>query len=398
MNMEVPSDGSVLANTTPPGNFHQHFRRCIGTLQEQVDSLALVGASTSDRQSAIDLVRIEIAKLSAELSDASGDLPSYDQRSYIQAIRELQDKVASAQASLAPKTRFSFKNKRLAAPVSEANSASTSRSVTPTHLRDPDIVSRGKPTPAFASPSAHVLSNQDEDHHYEDQNVEGSSNDDNQWILISSHQGTYLRWPATTTSSWEASSPFQNGKTCVVSQISSCIVDIASSNDKMPSPSALTLKSIDKSLILAPNIRGAAHITSLSRSILVLSCHQFRMHSSHDVDVYLYCHNRPIIEDCSNIRFARIPSLLQASGLGVGSEAEPRAVKQNMFDQVDDFKWLRTEASPNWRRMQDEEGVKEDSWQEVLEALQKLNDEAHKDSTLETVARSLRSLGLGAGS
>lgn len=73
------------------------------------------------------------------------------------------------------------------------------------------------------------------------------------------------------------------------------------------------------------------------------------MHDAKNVDVYLLCPSRPIIEDCTNIRFAP----LEVEGLGGTWEV----VEQNMWDQVDDFKWLKSEHSPNWEVLPKQERV-----------------------------------------
>lgn len=379
--MALPQDDLIMTSTAAAGNFHQHFRQSIATLQERVDSLLLPETPTVDRQASIDMIMVGIARLSTELADASGELPSYDQRSYNQAVKALNDKLAIARASLAPKTKFSFKNKRLAAPTSEANSVNTSRSVTPTYLRDPGNTSRGVPTPALASPSVHAFAGQDANQNDETSKL---TNDDNQWILLSGRKDAYVSWPPSNVVDNNSSPPLY-GQTCVVSEMSTSIIKIES-NDKSAAPSALTLNTTDGTLILAPDIQGAAHITGLRNSVLVLSCHQFRMHKSHNVDVYLYCNNRPIIEDCSHIRFARMPSTLMNTSLGMESGTEKTVRKQNMFDQVDDFKWLRAEASPNWRSMREDEAVTEQAWQEILERLRKVDGGAEEGLASESIA------------
>jgi hypothetical protein len=42
-------------------------------------------------------------------------------------------------------------------------------------------------------------------------------------------------------------------------------------------------------------------------SIIVVASRQVRMHDCKNVEIYLHCASRPIIEDCSNVRFAPIP-------------------------------------------------------------------------------------------
>ena len=62
------------------------------------------------------------------------------------------------------------------------------------------------------------------------------------------------------------------------------------------------------------------------------------MHGAKNVDVYLHCGSRPIIEDCEGVRFAPLPESMV--------NEELRMV-QNQWDQIDDFKWLKAEQSPN---------------------------------------------------
>jgi hypothetical protein len=37
-----------------------------------------------------------------------------------------------------------------------------------------------------------------------------------------------------------------------------------------------------------------------------------------------------------------------------------------MWDQVDDFKWLKQEASPNWRVLPEDERVSEEVWTDIV--------------------------------
>src|SRR5206468_923395 len=62
-----------------------------------------------------------------------------------------------------------------------------------------------------------------------------------------------------------------------------------------------------ESLLICGQVDGPAHITGVSCSVIVISCRQFRMHDCTNVDVYLSCSSRPIIEGCRNIRFGKFP-------------------------------------------------------------------------------------------
>jgi len=119
----------------------------------------------------------------------------------------------------------------------------------------------------------------------------------------------------------------------------------------------LALKNIKNSLIIAGHVAGAAHITAVKDSIIVVASRQVRMHDCKNVIIYLHCASRPIIEDCENIRFAPIPAC------HTSPSEEPI---QNHWDEVDDFKWLKAEHRPNWSILPENERLKEEVWTDVV--------------------------------
>uniref|UniRef100_A0A060T541 ARAD1C08822p n=1 Tax=Blastobotrys adeninivorans TaxID=409370 RepID=A0A060T541_BLAAD len=85
---------------------------------------------------------------------------------------------------------------------------------------------------------------------------------------------------------------------------------------------------------------GPVYLTNVKDSILAINCHQFRMHSSNDTQVYISCKSRrPIIEKCSGIGFGQFPSQL----------AEGKDVYE--WEAIDDFNWLRPSQSPHWSQI-----------------------------------------------
>lgn len=91
------------------------------------------------------------------------------------------------------------------------------------------------------------------------------------------------------------------------------------------------------------------HLTALHKCTLFVATRQFRMHGARDVDVYLQCASRPIVEGCEGVRFAPLPRGLR-EGWGLQGEA-------NLWDQVDDFGWLKADRSPNWSILPEAERV-----------------------------------------
>lgn len=83
----------------------------------------------------------------------------------------------------------------------------------------------------------------------------------------------------------------------------------------------------------------------------MLASRQIRLHTSTRCDFYLHVHSRPIIEFCSELRFApypvsfpSLPGELEEAGL------QPIAAPSvaGMWREVDDFGWHKVQASPNW--------------------------------------------------
>lgn len=191
----------------------------------------------------------------------------------------LSDKLTSTRESLAPKKKFAFKSRR--------NQNSNIGG-------DFDTKETGSITTALSETDAENVS-------------------------IMNRVAAHIHPPLIATTTGYAS--------LLLSDLLECVVTFPDFHFRNAS-----LNNIDRSLLLLNGVvNGPAHITGVTNSTLVLSCHQFRMHKATNVDVYLMCSSQPIIEDCRGIRFAPY-------GDSTG----------NLWNQVNDFEWLRNEKSPHW--------------------------------------------------
>ena len=70
---------------------------------------------------------------------------------------------------------------------------------------------------------------------------------------------------------------------------------------------------------------------------------------------------------------------------------------RNMWDQVDDFKWLKAEKSPNWGVMSEEDRTTEEGLMEELNAIEDKSQESERGltSTSLDVERLLGMMGKG---
>lgn len=211
-------------------------------------------------------------------------------------------------------------------------------------------------------------------------------------IDISSHQGMHIILPATASRATTSGS---------LTDLQGCVVDMSvptlsisgkentkGTRKSKASPFAsLVIKNVSRSLIIVGQVSGPAHITGVKDSVLVVNARQVRIHECENVTVWLWCGSHPIIEGCKGMRFAEIPAPYVSITPHVVSspsdvlysetltDADARSQltnsqdsSNNKWNQVDDFNWLKAEASPNWKTIsdQDKEWVPAQFWESTV--------------------------------
>ncbi|KAF3132279.1 hypothetical protein TWF703_007398 [Orbilia oligospora] len=310
--------------------FHQSFNENILSLSSKISNLTSV--RSSQQQTAISDVLSKISELTLELKDASNYLPAYDQKVYSEQLKAVTEELNVARKSVAPRSKFSFKNRRTGSSTASASSDTTPAVSAPQKLAS--IPSSSSSTSTSTSTSSNL-----------------------QTISLTSLTSTHTTPPPPTPQSTILS----------LSSLTSCIITPpppSSSSNYFTTTSINTIKS---SILILPKITGPAHLTSLKNSVLVISCHQFRLHDSSDLDVYLRCRSRPIIERCKGVRVSFLPEVLKAV-LDGDDNKEDDEVEEDRWNQIDDFNWLKEgRPSPNWRVLEEEEMIKGEMWERVLE-------------------------------
>ncbi|KAK6524618.1 hypothetical protein TWF281_011521 [Arthrobotrys megalospora] len=102
---EAPSD--------PKPAFHKSFTSDIKSLEDIISNIATLRGSS--QQDAISQVLSKISVLTHDLKDAANYLPAYDQRIYSEQLKSTTEALNAARKSAAPRTKFSFKNRRAGA-------------------------------------------------------------------------------------------------------------------------------------------------------------------------------------------------------------------------------------------------------------------------------------------
>ncbi|TDZ46862.1 Tubulin-specific chaperone C [Colletotrichum trifolii] len=347
----------------PKEKFYRHFQDEVASLQELIDGLGSVAQVGGERQDAIDHALAGISALSNEVADASDYVPTYDQRNYAQAVKALTDKLNETTTKLAPRSRFQFKSRGQGAATSGlAAPKNDPRLIVGGSLADPLPASHGGPVVAAAA-AADAQQSETTDNlgelpsfrkNYNEEMARPSSTkvrkpsfSTAKEIYIFGQRGLHIILPTS------ASRATSSGR---LADLHGCIVDMSLALSGTTSFANLALKDIDGSLVVAGNVAGPAHITGVRDSIVVVSARQVRIHECKNVDVYLFCASHPIVEDCENMRFAPLPAAFDT----------PEDPVKNQWDQVDDFKWLKSEPSPNWSVLPEEERLANEIWTKTV--------------------------------
>lgn len=118
-------------------------------------------------------------------------------------------------------------------------------------------------------------------------------------IGISNQSGLHIILPSSAARATAAGS---------LTDLTGCVVDMSVpttvSGAGFP---GLAIRNISGCLIVAGRVTGPVHITGVKNSVIVVSARQVRIHECTNVDIYLHCGSHPIIEDCTDMRFAPLP-------------------------------------------------------------------------------------------
>ncbi|KAK0856553.1 hypothetical protein LTR03_001290 [Friedmanniomyces endolithicus] len=334
-----PESVSEITNSE---KFFSFFQRAVADLTQQMDTLESRGTSGGERAEAVDHCQAGIARLSDAVKDASSIIPAYDQRTYGDATKALSNKLQEIKALFAPRPKFAFKSGVSFAQKKNASALSLDDAAALTDQRRKGALGYGTGSSAessLATTPAQLRSPVPE-------RVDEESSSQPTSVKIDNHDGVHIVLPPSAGHATSSGT---------LSNLRRCVVDMSSPTSTDQSLAGLTLKNISNSLIICGHVSGAAHLTNVRNSMIVVASRQFRMHESQGCDVYLVTSGRPIIEDCKNVRFAPLPGLYMRK--------EDHQVK-NQWREVDDFKWLRNEPSPNWKALEVEQRVKEEVWRD----------------------------------
>ncbi|KAG1811252.1 tubulin binding cofactor C-domain-containing protein [Suillus subaureus] len=254
----------------------------------------------------------EIQALNKRLSEATGRLPSYDQRQNELQLKALEKALEELRSSTTVKTKFAFKRK-----VKISASASAETATPPAPVNAPAI-----PTSIISSASR----------------------------MISNHSNCYL---SSSCLSGPTSSTDHIGVSII--RISSSILNLLTTTNELTlsantvSISALHIRDIQNSILILGTVDGSIMLHNLTNcGCCWMSPGRFRMHHSTAVDAYLDITSNPIIESCDQVRFGAYPSELKQLW-------SPKTILASSVFLPQDFSHMCATPSPNWRALEEDE-------------------------------------------
>ncbi|KAJ7151461.1 tubulin binding cofactor C-domain-containing protein [Mycena crocata] len=281
-----------MASADPAWSFSQSFSTQFQSSRKELESRVESTKSTITAD-ALQNLSTDLAKLTKTLADATGSLPSYDQRQYELQLKGLEKSLEELRL-LIPKSKFAFKRKA-AVPSAQVL------------VPAPVIVAEPHSQPPI---STNLISTN---------------------LSLSSHSLRYLSKASLPSASQASDLTISDLNKCIVN----LLTDVDGNSSSVLEISALHVRNLTDCILLLPILRGSVLIHDLRRCILVVGCHQFRMHASSSVDVYLSIPSTPVIEHCSQIRFSSYPVALSAD----------TSAKDFL---VQDFSHIKSTPSPNW--------------------------------------------------
>ncbi|KNZ81114.1 Tubulin-specific chaperone C [Termitomyces sp. J132] len=253
-------------------------------------------SNTTISEELLQDLSIELARLVKSLADATGSIPRYDQRQYEEQVTALEIALSDVKRLSKQKPKFAFKR--------------TAATSTPKNI----------PKPATAFP--------------ENLSTLPKSTTN---LSLSGCSYQLLTWESLPKSSLPEDLAIQDLDHCIVNLIPSGRGSAPHSTLQI---SALHIQNLADTVLLLPPIEGSVLIHDLTRCTIVVGCHQYRMHTSKNVDVYLAVTSDPVIEHCSGVRFGGYPSILGSTAIVVSQPSK--------HHNVLDFSHIRSSPSPHW--------------------------------------------------
>lgn len=233
----------------------------------------------------------ELHTIQQKLTDASGYLPAANLRWLQNELKDLKAALGKAEAQLKPRSRFSFKDRKVM-PVKST--------IQKQEIRN-DAVQQ-KPLRSICDPNAVGFRDRSD----ETLDLTGV-----------------------------------NGKNVELASLSNCNVTVKGN------PGTLFLYALVQCKINCGPVTTSVFIEDCRQCSFSLACQQLRVHATQNSDLRIHVSTRAILEDCKELRIGRYNWEYDGDEADWNNSGLDRSI--NNWKSVDDFNWLAADKpSPNW--------------------------------------------------
>ncbi|ORY80668.1 tubulin binding cofactor C-domain-containing protein [Leucosporidium creatinivorum] len=285
--------------------------------------------------SALATLTSDAQSLGVQLTEQAERVPAYELGRCERELKTLLEAISAAKTKSTAKPKFSFKRTG-ASSTPKPPSPSSYSPASPAAAAIPSAPSPSSCKPSPTPPSTPSTS-----------------------LALTDRRDELLTLADLPTSS-SSSRPDGKPEALLLSALEGCFVDLTSlmallgavalgDGDQGRSGagggssfSALYLYNLKRCVVLVEPIEGSVMLHGCEDCVIVLGCHQFRMHDSTSCKIFLHINSTPIIERCRGLLFGPYPSIFAPFTLSAASS----------FAEVQDFDHPFASAanrSPNFR-------------------------------------------------
>eukprot|EP01104_Vermistella_antarctica_P001245 TRINITY_DN11306_c0_g1_i1.p1 TRINITY_DN11306_c0_g1~~TRINITY_DN11306_c0_g1_i1.p1 ORF type:complete len:448 (+),score=83.24 TRINITY_DN11306_c0_g1_i1:194-1537(+) len=322
---------------------------CLSTILRAFNSKpgcdsSMSSASRPTPTSSVHALSVRVDQLQTLLSQNADSLSAYDLQHSQKAVDSLREDINAALGLVKPRGKFSFRSRRdrkpSPSPVVVATSSSAPAPASTSPSSPPSTPSESPPVASLSSlqtSSAQVIQ-------YRSDTMFVAPPCDEDAPLSFSTTPASPTTPISSPSSPSSSiSPPMSDR--VISHMEDAVVCIC-----QPS-SSVHMHHMRRCLVILGPVMGSVLMDDCENCVFMIATHQIRIHSSKHCDFYLRMKSRPIIEECSSLRFA--PLMLQYPSYERQLEDSNLCDKLDstlgqLWSAVDDFRWMKQGTSPNW--------------------------------------------------
>lgn len=252
---------------------------------------------------------VTLEQMQQHAAESAFFLPLYELRQSKLALDELKKKLDSVKERLLPKKKFEFRSRKIKETTVEEQGKT-------------DCSVSGSPVPS------------------------GNVTDGADLLRRIDQQTT----PALKISALKDKTIFKGpgsigGSDVVLSDLDTCSVSLKDIS------TALRVNKLSKCVVVSGPVSGSFFVEGASDCVFVIASRQVRIHEAHNCDFYLAVMSKPIIEHSANLRFAPYPLEYPELDGQLAAAGLVPARANELWNDVQDFNWLRQQHSPNWSEL-----------------------------------------------